>query len=168
MLVITHIRRLLRMPEIIRMDGGSFHSMIEAQMGWTQSSAIASYMDQTGVAWSHFVDKGRTDSRYIGFTTSEASKATMVTAMNTVLLGRSLVLHANLFSAGQKSPQVTANELFSQMGMFKRALRIPKERIYQNTRVSYSGKEGGRKDDLVMAVMMFVHYANVIMQQASY
>lgn len=159
--IVTHAKLLRYMPEVCTSPNIIFTSLIEANMGWDKSSEMSCYLNQIPAAWRHYRDTSKSDGRFIGFSTTEHTKSAMVTSMSTALISGSVVFHSDLFSAGSKEPQVLFNDLMVQMSGFRRALRIPKERIHQAARVSYSGKEGGRKDDLAMVFMMFVHYSHI-------
>ena len=163
--MIDHVMKMMDLPEIRRSPDARWHGFIEANMGWAKSAFIANALATgTPVDFNFFREKTRKDTREIGFITTEKSKVAMVTALGVSINAGRILFRQDIVSAGSRTGDQLKSEAVMQLSFFKRALRVPADPMHTRTRVSYSGKEGGRKDDLLITVLAFNYYAQLIMQ----
>lgn len=66
--------------------------------------------------------------------------------------------------AGSASTKVEQrwHKLVQQLSMFRRTVRTPKDEVYQLGKLAFSGKGGGNKDDLVLALQMAMYWGSEV------
>ncbi len=96
-----------------------------------------------------------------GFRTTNATKRTMAIQLNEALRQNRIGFYQHLISInGKRDPVAMKRELINQVANFKRVVEPP-DKIHQEPKEMYTGKGGGGKDDLVIALMQNIYAKNV-------
>lgn len=92
-----------------------------------------------------------------GFRTTNASKRTMVIQLNEALRQERLGFYKNMISInGKRDAADMKKELIGQVANFKRVVEPP-VKTHQEPVERFTGKSGGGKDDLVIALMQNIY-----------
>jgi len=154
-LLINHIRAVRGIPGL---EGAYAVLIVESNLG-NEAMHHQLYLRQSGLA---NVVVMREDTRdRPGFRTTNDSKRTMAIQLNEALRQDRIGFFKNLVSINAKRGHVEMKkELISQVANFKRVVEPP-VKVHQEPKERYTGKSGGGKDDLVMALMQNIYAKNV-------
>lgn len=117
------------------------------------------YLNQSGVSKIVVMNEDTHDRP--GFRTTNASKRSMVIQLNEALRGNRINFYDKFISiSGNRTPEAVRKEILSQVANFKRVVEPPLK-VHQEAKERYSGKSGGGKDDLVLALMQNLYAKSV-------
>lgn len=157
-----HIRGVARIPGLA---GARCYLGVENNLGndaWNIIDRLTGYIDATrGVDSVPDVTPIREASvssesiGALGIHTGPKVKASMAGALGHLVAEGRVVFHGNFMSVtNYKQPDIVRDELCEQMLRYKR-IAVPKQNdLNKMPTITYSGKSGGRLDDLVMALQL--------------
>lgn len=139
-------------------------AFVEANMSWILVDRVAQLLCNAPILQPIEVPSFDASSRQrAGVITSEDTKRSYVALLQRLLSDRCLRYVGNPTMVG-KEPEKLQRALEDQMRNFRRAVKLPTSPEFQNYTVKLSGKSGNSKDDLVMALMIALHWSSVMRQ----
>ncbi len=152
-LIKEHFIRLRRDPWL---RNCVFWVFIEANMSYIDADRIVSMLNCPNIG-EFRAERDRKNSARFGVITTQAVKEAYVRSAQEVLINGTLEVRDSL--VGQNTG-ADAGNLFKQLSHFRREIKKANDPIHGQVRTAYTGKTGGRKDDLAMALMINLFWSN--------
>ncbi len=148
-----HFVRLRRDPLL---QNCLFWVFIEANMSYIDADRIVAMLACPNIG-AFRAERDRKNSARFGVVTTQPIKEAYVRAAQEALVNGTLEIRDSL--VGQNA-QGDRQNLFKQLGYFRREIKQANDPIHGHVRTSYTGKMGGKKDDLAMALMINLFWSN--------
>lgn len=135
----------------------------EANMSYTGADRIGAFFSQPYMRPSFVLSRDESGRGRPGVWTTDVEKELYCRDMERILATNSLRRAKTLVTIAPDGKDARAPEkqwlkLVQQLGMFRRTVKAPQDDVFQRSRLAFSGKGGGNKDDMVMALMMAAYW----------
>lgn len=154
-LLINHIRAVRCIPGL---EGAYAVLVVESNLA-NEAMHHQMYVHQSGL--SNVVVMCEDTQQRPGVRLTNPIKRTMAIQLNSALQQARIGFYKHLVSVnGKRSPEALKKELINQIANFKRVVEPP-AKVHQEPKEMYTGKSGGGKDDLVIALMWNIYAKDI-------
>jgi hypothetical protein len=161
-LVVNHMRALRKLPD---MEGVCLIVYIEANMSWIEADRLSLLCTQPALQPVIVESRDPKGKHRAGVVTDEHNKVGYVSGLQCLLQEQRITYAQDIAS---RDVHECKKELETQMRAFKRAVKVPDQPEHQKYHVALTGKGYGRKDDLVMALMMACYWSFVTIHDSAF
>ena len=134
-------------------------------MSWVSADRLACILGDDKYKPVHFECSDRNGAHKAGVWTDGKNKEQMVHLLNQSLAEHSLVFARTIIGAEPERDRVA---LIKQMEMYRKDVKEPFDLVRGKTRVSYSGKSPGVKDDLAMTLQICLYWSQCKLRDSRY
>lgn len=143
----------------------------EANMSYVAADRIRGLLSHPGMRPLFMVSRDPTKKNRPGVWTGEVEKVLYSNTLERVLANRGLTRAHTLVSPATADPNRADAHwefLLKQMNTFRRIVHQPLDEALSKFRVAYTGKGGGAKDDLVLALQMALYWGDDVRRDATF
>lgn len=133
-----------------------FYIYIESNMSWVGADRLACILQDDIYQPVHIECSDRSGKHKSGVWTDGPNKEQMVHLLNQSLAENSLVFARAITGSAPERDRI---ELIKQLEMYRKDVKEPLDLVRGTTRISYSGKSPGVKDDLAMTLQICLYWS---------
>ena len=159
-LILEHISRLRKQPGC---EAAWIVLVPESNLGFEAQHYVSTVQKSQLKDWVVLTEDG---SHGVGFRTTHETKEGGYRALEELLSSNGVHV-AQRFVSASMAPDEALNMLVTQLHGFQVVVEPPKT-AFARARRTFSGKVGGRQDDLVMALQLAVLGARIFMRKDKY
>lgn len=137
--------------------------IVECNMGYTIADRIRGMLSRPDMRPILIVSRDPGKKNRAGIWTGETEKVLYASTLERVLANNALARAEAFVAPSSADPQRAErhwDELLKQLATFRRIVHQPTDEAFQKFRVTLTGKGGGAKDDLVLALQMALYWGD--------
>lgn len=137
--------------------------IVECNMGYTIADRVRGMLSRPDMRPILVLSRDPGKKGRAGIWTGETEKTLYATNLERIMANNALARAGTFVSPPSADPQRSErhwDELLKQLATFRRIVHQPTDEAFQKFRVTLTGKGGGAKDDLVLALQMALFWGD--------